>query len=189
MSLNMVEYMTMKLEIKTYGSDILRKAARPVPEITDDIRALARDMIETMHDADGVGLAAEQIGRDESICVIDVPAGADKTRGADEFNAGIAMPLVLVNPEITAREGAQRGSEGCLSFPDIHGQITRSMQVTVQYTDLDGKRQTATARGLLARAIQHELDHLAGTLMIDHFSQLQKIAVGGKIRRLAAECQ
>lgn len=176
----------MKLEIVTYGDEVLRRAAKPVPQVTDDIRALARDMIETMHEADGVGLAAEQIGRDEAVCVIDIPKDADKNKEAAKFNEGVAMPLILVNPRITAREGSQRGSEGCLSFPDIHGQVTRSMQVTVEYTDLDGQGRTLTARGLLARAIQHELDHLAGTLMVDHFSQLQKLAVNGKLRRLAA---
>lgn len=176
----------MILEIKTYGSEMLRRPSRPVEKVDEAIRALAKDMLDTMHDADGVGLAAQQVGRDEAICVIDIPANADKNKEAEAFNAGIDMPLVLVNPRITAEEGAQRGSEGCLSFPDIHGQITRAMQVTVEYTDLEGKPRTATARGLLARAIQHELDHLGGKLMIDKFSSIQKMAVNGKLRRLAA---
>ena len=179
----------MKLDIETYGADALRKPARRVEKVTDEIRALAKDMLETMYDAEGVGLAAEQVGRDESICVIDVPADADKSKEAAKFNAGIAMPLVMVNPEILSREGSQRGNEGCLSFPDIHGQVTRAMQVTFRYTDLDGETRTATARGLLARAVQHELDHLAGKLMVDHFSQLQKMAVNGKLRRLASANQ
>lgn len=176
----------MILDIVTYGNEVLRREARPVAEITDGIRALAKDMLETMHDADGVGLAAQQVGREESICVIDIPNDADKNREAAEFNAAVAMPLILVNPRIVAEEGSQRGNEGCLSFPDIHGQVTRAMQVTVEYMDLDGAKRTATARGLLARAIQHELDHLHGRLMIDKFSTVQKLAVNGKLRRLAA---
>lgn len=176
----------MILQIQTYGNEILRREARPVAAVGDEIRTLARDMIETMHDADGVGLAAQQVGRDEAICVIDIPKGADKTAANEAFNAAVPMPLVLLNPVIVAEEGSQRGNEGCLSFPDIHGQITRAMQVTVKYTDLDGKGQTATARGLLARAIQHELDHLHGKLMIDKFSSVQKLAVKDKLRRLAA---
>lgn len=176
----------MILKIQTYGNEILRRESRPIGAVTDEIRALARDMLETMRDADGVGLAAQQVGRDEAICVIDVPKGAEKVPGNEAFNAAIPMPLVLLNPRIVAEEGSQRGSEGCLSFPDIHGQVTRAMQVTVQYEDLDGKGQTATARGLLARAIQHELDHLHGKLMIDKFSSVQKLAVNGKLRRLAS---
>ena len=100
----------MKLEIEIYGADVLRKPAKPVAKITDEIRALAKDMIETMHDADGVGLAAEQVGREEAICVIDIPKDADKNKEAEKFNAPIAMPLILINPTITASEGAQRGN-------------------------------------------------------------------------------
>lgn len=176
----------MTLEIVKYGDEVLRKPARPVIAIDESLKKLAADMLETMYAAEGVGLAAEQVGRDESICVIDVPSECEKSEELAEFNKAIAMPLVLINAKITASEGTQRGSEGCLSFPDIHGQVARAMQVTFDYTDLEGVRRTATARGLLARAVQHELDHLAGKLFVDKFTSVQKISVAGKLRRLAA---
>ncbi len=176
----------MLLDIVTYGDDVLRKPAKPVAQVTEELRKLAADMLETMYDAEGVGLAAEQVGRDEAICVIDVPADCEKTPELAEFNKPVKMPLVLVNAKITASEGTQRGNEGCLSFPDIHGQVSRAMQVTFDYTGLDGERHTATVRGLLARAVQHELDHLEGKLFVDKFSSVQKLSVAGKLRRLAA---
>lgn len=177
----------MVLDIVTYGKEVLRSPAKPIVEITDEIRTLVADMLETMYAAEGVGLAAEQVGRTESLCVIDVPSECEKTEDLADFNKAIEMPLVLINPKITASEGTQRGMEGCLSFPEIHGQVSRALQVTFEYTDLEGERHTATARGLLARAVQHELDHLDGKLMIDKFSSVQRMSVAGKLRRLAAE--
>ncbi len=176
----------MVLDIVTYGNDVLRRPAKPVEAVDDGLRALARDMLETMYDAEGVGLAAEQVGREEAICVIDVKPEYEKAADVAEFNRAIAMPLVMVNPRIVASEGTQRGTEGCLSFPEIHGQVTRAMQVTFEYTDLDGVRKSAVARGLLARAVQHEVEHLAGKLMIDRFTAVQKLSVAGKLKRLAA---
>ena len=174
----------MTYEIVKFGTDALRAKSEAVGEITDEIRKLAADMVETMHDAGGVGLAAEQVGRTERICVIDVPADAEK-KECVEFNAAIPMPLVLVDPEIKELSKAtQRGNEGCLSFPEIFAQITRANEVLVEYTDLDGVRRSARARGLLARAIQHECDHLDGVLLVDRRSTVQRISVGGRLRRL-----
>ncbi len=173
----------MTYDIVTFGNDVLRKAAQPVPAVTEEIRKLAADMIETMHDARGVGLAAEQVGREEALCVIDIPAEAEKPE-CRPFNAAIPMPLVLINPEILATEGSQRNDEGCLSFPDISASVTRANQVTVAFTALDGSRQTITAQGLLARAVLHETDHLKGILLVDRMSQVQKLAVAGKLGRL-----
>ena len=170
-------------EIVTYGNDALRRTARPVPAVTDEIRQLADQMLATMYEANGVGLAAEQIGREEAICVIDIPADAEKPE-CRAFNAAVAMPLVLINPEILALEGSQRNSEGCLSFPEISATITRANQVTVAYNDLQGERQTVTVQGLLARAVQHETDHLKGILLVDRMSPVQKMSVSGKLRRL-----
>ena len=176
------------LPVVTYGHEILRQKAVPVSEVTSAVRQLVQDLLESMYAAKGVGLAAEQVGRTESVCVIDVPREAEKEACREE-NAAIAMPLVLVNPEITATEGKQRNEEGCLSFPEIGAPITRADKVTVAYTDLNGVRQTVSARGLLSRAIQHEVDHLNGILLVDKMSPMQKMSVAGQLRRLQKDAQ
>jgi peptide deformylase len=167
---------------------VLRQKAVPVVEITDSVRQLIQDMLESMYASKGVGLAAEQIGRTERVCVIDVPHDAEKEACREE-NAAIAMPLVLINPEIVASEGKQRNDEGCLSFPDISAPITRADKVTVTFMDLQGGRQTVTARGLLSRAIQHETDHLNGVLLVDKMSAMQKLSVSGQLKRLQRQAQ
>ncbi len=174
---------TLIHEIVIFGNEALRRKSKPVMEISPAIRQLVQDMMETMRDARGVGLAAEQIGHEEAICVIDVPREAEKPECV-ETNSAVGMPLVLINPEITASEGKQRCDEGCLSFPDIVVPITRAQQVTASYTDLDGARHTVTVQGLLARAVQHELDHLEGVLLVDRMSAVQRISVAGRLKRL-----
>jgi len=174
--------------IFTFGKEPLRRASQAVSVVTEEIRRLAADMIETMHAANGVGLAAEQIGRDEAVCVIDVPPDAEKPE-CRVGNLVIPMPLVLINPKILATEGSQRDDEGCLSFPDINAAITRPNQVTVAFTALDASRQTITVRGLLARAVMHETDHLNGILLVDRMSQVQKLAIAGKLRRLKQQAK
>lgn len=171
------------LPVVTYGNEVLRGKAAPVDAITDGIRSLARDMLESMYAARGVGLAAEQVGRTESLCVIDIPPDAEKEECRAE-NAAVEMPLAMVNPEILMLEGSQRDEEGCLSFPEISAQITRADKVTVAYTGLDGTRRQISARGLLARAIQHEVDHLNGVLLVDKMSPMQRVAMSGKLKRL-----
>jgi peptide deformylase len=169
--------------IVTYGNEALRSNANPIIDINDEIQALADSMLETMYASNGVGLAAEQIGRTESICVIDIPEDAEKKEYSEQ-NASVEMPLFLINPQIIASDGEQRDEEGCLSFPKIGVQITRASQVTVSFTNLQGMRQTISVGGLLARAVQHELDHLDGVLLIDKMNSVQKLAVSGKLKRL-----
>ncbi len=169
--------------VVTYGKECLRKTAVPVVDIDDDIRALAADMLETMYAANGVGLAAEQVGRTESICVIDIPPDAEKEE-CRAATAAAGMPLVLINPQIIVAEGEQRDEEGCLSFPQIGVQVVRAHRVTAVFTTLDGTRRTITVCGLLARAIQHEMDHLSGVLLVDRMNAVQKLAVAGKLKRL-----
>lgn len=137
--------------IRTDEDPILRKRAREIDEITDRIRILQQDMLETMYQAEGVGLAANQVGILRRIVVIDVGDG----------------PLTLINPEILDEEGCQTGLEGCLSVPDVNGKVTRPEKVRVEYTDMDGERQVLEGSGLLARAICHEVDHLNGILFTD----------------------
>ncbi len=178
----------MIYQVVTFGHEILRQKAVPVAKVTEAVRQLVRDMLESMYAAKGVGLAAEQVGHTESICVIDVPRDAEKEACREE-NAAVTMPLVLINPEILATEGKQRNEEGCLSFPEIGAPITRADKVTVTYTDLDGARVTVSARGLLSRAIQHEVDHLNGILLVDRMSAMQKMSVSGQLRRLQKNAQ
>jgi len=176
-------------EVLTYGNAALREKAKRVEEVTDEIRALARDMLGTMRDYNGIGLAAEQIGRSEAICVIDVPPELDGEKDGPRLNPDIEMPLVLINPEVTESEGSQDGQEGCLSFPEIYATVRRAAEVTVAYTTLDNEQTTIRARGLLARAVQHELDHLNGVLLVDRMSAVKKVAIAGRLKRLRGQAR
>lgn len=140
------------LKILTEGNPILRQKAKEVTKITKRQRILVRDMLETMYNANGVGLAAPQIGISDRLVVIDVGEG----------------PIVLFNPEITLCEGENKDVEGCLSIPGRNEYIVRAQKVSVSYVNLEGKRVTVTGEGLLARAFQHEIDHLNGILFIDY---------------------
>ncbi len=176
----------MLLKVYKYGENVLRQKAEPVSAVTDDLRQLAADMVETMHATKGVGLAAEQVGRTEKVCVIDIPEGCEEEE--DElFNAPIPMPLILFNPEILTQEGSQYDKEGCLSFPGIGGSITRAAQVTCQYVDAENRPQIITARGFLARALQHEIDHLNGILYIDRMSAVERLSFTPKLKKLAKQ--
>lgn len=174
----------MLLPIVKFGGAVLREHAVPVADIDGKVKKLASDMLESMYAAKGVGLAAEQVARTERMCVIDVPKDCEKEPYRESNAAAVKMPMVLINPEIISKEGTQRNEEGCLSFPQIGVPITRANTVTVTYLDLAGMRQTVTASGLLARAIQHEIDHLDGILLVDKMSQMQRVSIAGKLRRL-----
>ena len=137
--------------IRTDDDPILRKTAKEITEINDRIKELADDMLETMYDAEGVGLAGPQIGVLRRICVIDVGEG----------------PVVMINPRITKQEGENIDFEGCLSFPEKAGKVARPEKCEVEFTDLEGDLCTAVGEGLMARAICHELDHLDGVCFVD----------------------
>lgn len=178
----------MSLPICTYGNPVLREKAVEVMAVDDDIRALAKEMFETMYQERGVGLAAEQVGRTERMFVIDIPADSDIGDDGQRENPAIEMPLVFINPQITSHsDDIQIGPEGCLSFPEIFANVERWYEVDAEYMDLDGNPKIIHAKGLLARAIQHELDHLDGILLVDRMSHVKKVALGGKLKRLVKE--
>jgi peptide deformylase len=156
------------LDIWVLDAPILRQDTTVVTEITDAHRRLIDDMFDTMYAARGIGLAATQVGRLERICVVDV----DKARYA------------LVNPEIVASDGEQTGEEGCLSIPEIYGDVTRAQHVVVRALDRDGKPIEIDATELLARCLQHEIDHLHGRLFIDYLSLVKRQAAIKKWRKL-----
>lgn len=176
----------MSLPICTYGNPVLRQKAVAVTEVTDEIRALSREMFMTMHEERGLGLAAEQVGRTERMFIIHIPPDADMDDDGQCENPDVEMPLVFINPKITGHtDEVQEGPEGCLSFPDIFANVERWYEVDAEYLDLDGNPQTIHAKGLLARAIQHELDHLDGILLVDRMSPVKKVALSGKLKRLS----
>ena len=182
--------MSRELAIQTYGNPVLRRTATPVAAVTPELKKLAKDMILTMHRANGVGLAAQQVGRTEAVCVVDVPADYDtEEKGGPRLNPGVEMPLVLFNPVITDASEDETSSmdEGCLSFPGINGAVERPWRIRVEFLDLDGTPRTQELQGYFARAVQHEIDHLNGTLFIDHFKYVKKLAVRNKLNRLKAD--
>lgn len=183
----------MRLSILQYGDPILRAKAKRVEKIDQRIRELAQNMIETMHDANGVGLAAPQIRESLQVTVLDVSQVEDrpstmKVNGKD-FDPQSAMPLVLINPQIDLGGETEMGTEGCLSFPEITGEIERAKSITVRAQNLDGEQIELETTGFLARAIQHEVDHLNGILFIDRMSSATKTSLSSKLKRLQKETQ
>jgi peptide deformylase len=182
----------MILSILQYGDPILREKGKPIEQIDDRIRELLANMIETMHAAHGVGLAAQQIGEALQLTVLDISAIEDdrpstlKLNGTDVAPKTV-MPLVLINPDIELRGETEVGVEGCLSFPEITGDIERAQSVTVRAQTLEGGTIQIEAGGFLARAIQHEGDHLNGILFIDRMRSAAKVALSSRLKRLQKE--
>lgn len=151
----------MKHRILHYGEEPLRNESELVKEINDEVRKLVADMFETMYEGQGVGLAAPQIGVNLQVAVIDI--------GED--------PIVLINPRIVRKWGKETCNEGCLSFPGLSEKVERALGVVAEAMNLDGETYEIEAEGLLARAIQHELDHLDGVLFIDRISKARKLQI------------
>jgi peptide deformylase len=181
----------MILSILEYGDPILRAKGRPIDSIDDRIRELAANMIETMHAANGVGLAAQQVGDALQLTVLDVSLVEDRPStlkvDGEEVDLKAAMPLVLISPEIELQGATETGVEGCLSFPEITGDIERATSVIVRAQTLESNAIEIEATGFLARAIQHEGDHLNGILFIDRMNSAAKAALSSRLKRLQKE--
>jgi peptide deformylase len=179
----------MILPIVQYGAPVLRRKGLEVSEITDEIRQFAADMIETMRAADGVGLAAQQVGRALQLAVVEVPQESESRpsrmwQNGEEVQIADWMPMVLINPSLKLGTEKATDTEGCLSFPKITGSVTRPATVKVSALDLEGRMLEFEADGLLARAVQHEYDHLQGILFIDRMNSATKVVVARKLKAL-----
>jgi peptide deformylase len=164
------------LPIRIYPDPVLRVKCRRVETFDDGLRKLAANMVETMHAAPGVGLAAPQVGVDLRLAVVDVSVGEDPT-----------AVRVLVNPEIVRREGLETDTEGCLSLPGITDKVDRPFAIALRAQSLDGQPFELQAEEYLARAICHEVDHLEGVLFTDHLRGLRKERARRQLKKLAAE--
>lgn len=177
-----------RLSIVHYPDPILRTRCRPVPEVNDEVRAVGVRMIELMEEARGLGLAAPQVGLPWRMFVCHVPAEEDDGRGEPVRPGvlrGTEAPTVYINPVLTEPVNpVEASNEGCLSLPDINGDIPRPRGITITALDLWGEAFTQTATGLLARCWQHETDHLDGVLILDRMSQLSRLRVRSAVRGL-----
>jgi peptide deformylase len=162
-------------EILVWPHPVLKQKAEPVAVVDESIRTLIKDMFESMYAADGVGLAAPQIGVLKNVIVLDTTPRQPESR-----------PIAMVNPEILTFEGRRTYKEGCLSVPGEAEDVDRADVVTVRYLDEQGVQQTLTADGLLATAIQHECDHLKGVMFVDHISSLKRELIRKRMKRLQA---
>ena len=159
-----------KLNILEYPDPRLRTRAEPIDEVTDEIRQLAADMLETMYAAPGIGLAATQVDVHKRLLVADV--SEDRT-----------APVVLINPELVTTDGETVSEEGCLSVPEIYAKVDRAERIEVRALDLDGQSRIVEAEGLLAVCIQHEMDHLVGKLFVDYLSELKRQRIRKRLEK------
>ena len=166
----------MLREILIWPDPILKKKAAVVTDVEEAIRTLVKDMFETMYAADGVGLAAPQVGVLQRVIVLDTTPRQPESK-----------PIAMINPEIVAMEGETTYTEGCLSIPGESEDVDRAAIVTVKFLDVEGQEQTMRCDGLLAIAVQHELDHLDGTVFVDHVSTLKREIIRKRMKRLKSE--
>lgn len=177
-----------KLKILTYPNPILREISTPIEKFDSSLKKLTEDMIETMYDAHGIGLAAPQVGILKQFVVIDTRPKDDKGRRykydeMSDLEKEVPQPLILINPKIIKGVGKTTFDEGCLSVPSFYETVERQETIEVENYDLDGNKYTFKADGLLAICIQHEMDHLNGKLFIDHLSFLKNSKIKKQIQK------
>ena len=181
----------MPLEIVKYGHPVLRMKGKPVGSVSPEIEGLAEQMLEAMRQARGIGLAAQQVGHALQMAVVDVSGIEERPSsmliGGEPVDIEGHMPLWLIDPQITPGKQRDEAEEGCLSFPEIAGDIRRSVCVHVTCTTLQGEKLEFDAEGLLSRAIQHEFDHLQGILFIDRMRTAQRVSLGSRLKQLKRE--
>jgi peptide deformylase len=162
------------MEVLIYPHPILRRGGQPITRFDQDLRDLSAKMMEAMYEEGGVGLAAPQVGIEQKLLVLN-PTGSKDDRSGE---------MTLCNPKITKKKGREFEEEGCLSFPGIHAEVERWVDITVTYQDLDGQEQTLKTDGWLARIIQHELDHLDGIVFTDRLTAAEKLRVKAQLTDL-----
>ena len=164
------------LEILTYPDPFLRKVAAPITDIDDQIKTTAANMLETMYQKSGLGLAAIQVGVDKRMFVMDVVFNREDPDSEKK-------PVVIINPEIIEKGGESLVEEGCLSVVDFRAEVNRSSKVTLQYQDLEGNSLQYEAEGIAAICVQHELDHLDGKLFIDYLPPIKRKMIKSKLKK------
>ncbi|HEY1792512.1 MAG TPA: peptide deformylase [Opitutaceae bacterium] len=180
----------MPLGIVHYNDPVLRRKGEKVTAFDEALASFSMQMINTMHEAHGIGLAAQQVGRAVQLCVVDlreVEVEFDWKLDGKKTPLAVIMPLVIVNPKVTQAKGVEPivSEEGCLSFPDIRGDVPRTESITVKYQDQTGAAHTLECTGLLARCVLHEVDHLNGVLFIDRMDKAVRAVIDEAARALA----
>jgi len=172
------------LSIVHHPAAVLRKRAKEIAKVDDSVRAVAARMLDIMSEEEGIGLAAPQVGLSWRMFVIDIPENEERS-AESELPSATHGPLVFINPVLSNPQGAvEPMEEGCLSLPEIRGDVLRPPVITVTATDVEGQKFSITASGLLARCIQHENDHLDGVLIIDKMTQLSRMKVRQALKEL-----
>lgn len=170
-----------KRRIRIYGENVLREKAGKIENIDNEIKQLAEDMLETMAEANGVGLAGNQVGVLKRIIALDIPPESEEERHFKE---------VLINPEFTYKSDEKCfGEEGCLSLPGVYSEVERSAEVEVKYLDLDGNERKVRADGLFAVALQHEIDHLDGLVFVERVDDVTKRTLKPELKKIRKEAK